>query len=47
MSQSHVGRVCQYIENQESHHRRRTFKDEYHAFLKKYQIKYDERYVWD
>ena len=47
VSQSHVRRVCQYIENQESHHRRRTFKDEYRAFLKKYEIKYDERYVWD
>ncbi|HEX6189569.1 MAG TPA: IS200/IS605 family transposase [Pyrinomonadaceae bacterium] len=47
VSQSHVRRVCQYIENQESHHRRRTFKDEYRAFLKKYEIQYDERYVWD
>ncbi|MGZ5438052.1 MAG: IS200/IS605 family transposase [Pyrinomonadaceae bacterium] len=47
VSQSHVRRVCQYIENQESHHRRRGFKDEYRAFLKKYEIKYDERYVWD
>ena len=47
VSQSHVGRVCQYIENQESHHRRRTFKEEYRAFLKKYEIKCDERYVWD
>ena len=35
VSQSHVGRVCQYIENQERHHRRRTFQDEYREFLKK------------
>lgn len=47
VSQSHVGRVCQYIQNQERHHRRRTFQDEYREFLKKYEIKYDERYVWD
>ena len=47
VSQSNVGRVCQYIENQERHHRRRTFQDEYREFLKKYDIKYDERYVWD
>jgi putative transposase len=47
VSQSHVGRVCRYIENQERHHRRRTFEDEYREFLKKYEIKYDERYVWD
>jgi REP element-mobilizing transposase RayT len=47
VSQSHVGRLCHYIENQERHHRRRTFEDEYREFLKKYEIKYDERYVWD
>jgi REP element-mobilizing transposase RayT len=47
VSQSHVGRVCQYIENQERHHRGRSFQDEYREFLKKYEIKYDERYVWD
>lgn len=47
VSESHVGNVCHYIENQERHHRRRTFEDEYREFLKKYEIKYDERYVWD
>jgi REP element-mobilizing transposase RayT len=36
-----------YILNQEVHHTTRTFKDEYRAFLKKYRIEYDERYVWD
>jgi putative transposase len=34
-----------YIENQ--HHQEITFQDEYRAFLKKYQVEYDERYVWD
>ncbi|MDX6529522.1 MAG: hypothetical protein QOH41_1812 [Blastocatellia bacterium] len=33
--------------NQEKHHRRTTFQDEFRAFLKKYEIEYDERYVWD
>lgn len=47
VSQSHLDRVCRYIENQEQHHRRVTFQDEYREFLKKYQIEYDERYVWD
>lgn len=47
VSQSHVGRVCKYIENQERHHRRRSFEDEYREFLKKYEIQFDERYVWD
>jgi len=47
VSQSHLSRVCEYIEEQERHHQKRTFENEYRAFLKKYQIKYDERYVWD
>jgi REP element-mobilizing transposase RayT len=47
VSQSHVSRVQQYIEQQEEHHRRRSFQDEFRALLKKYQIKFDERYVWD
>ncbi|MGA0333603.1 MAG: IS200/IS605 family transposase [Kiritimatiellia bacterium] len=36
-----------YIDNQETHHQKVTFKDEYRIFLKKYEIEYDERYVWD
>jgi putative transposase len=47
VSQSHVGRVCKYVEGQERHHQRTTFQDEYREFPGKYQIKYDERYVWD
>lgn len=40
-------RLIAYIENQEEHHRRRTFQEEYRAFLDKYAVDYDERYVWD
>jgi len=47
VSQSHLDRVCRYIEEQERHHAGKTFESEYRAFLKKYQINYDERYVWD
>jgi REP element-mobilizing transposase RayT len=47
VSQSNLHEVVQYIETQELHHRRVTFQDEYRAFLKKYEIEYDERYVWD
>ena len=47
VSQSDLGRVISYIETQEEHHQRVTFKDEFRAFLKKYEIEYDERYVWD
>ena len=36
-----------YIDNQETHHQTQTFQDEYRALLKKYEIDYDETYVWD
>lgn len=39
--------VIAYIENQKEHHKKRTFQDEYRAFLKKYKVEYDERYIWD
>ena len=39
--------VTQYIQNQKEHHKTRTFQEEFRAFLKKYDIDYDERYVWD
>jgi Transposase and inactivated derivatives len=39
--------VVDYILNQEEHHKKVTFQDEYRAFLKKYKVEYDERYVWD
>ena len=39
--------VEKYILKQEEHHNKKTFQDEYRAFLKKYKIKYDEKYVWD
>ena len=39
--------VEKYIENQEDHHKSKSFQDEYRAFLKKYEVEYDERYVWD
>jgi len=39
--------LLDYIDHQEEHHRTRTFQDEFRAFLDKYNIQYDERYVWD
>ena len=39
--------LCDYIDSQEQHHRKRTFQDEYPGFLQKYEIEYDERYLWD
>jgi hypothetical protein len=44
---SRVDRVKTYISNQEEHHKEKSFKEEYLQFLKAYDIKYDERYVWD
>jgi len=39
--------VKKYILEQESHHNKKTFQDEYRAFLAKYNMKYDEKFVWD
>ena len=47
VSQSNVEDVSTYIRNQEEHHRRISFQDEYREFLRKQAIDYDEKYVWD
>ena len=47
IGQSNVKAVRKYIANQKEHHSHRTFQDEYRALLKKYNVQYDERYVWD
>jgi putative transposase len=47
VSFSHLDGVRNYLANQEEHHRRRTFQEEFRDFLKRHQIEYDERYVWD
>ncbi|MEO8112718.1 MAG: IS200/IS605 family transposase [Ginsengibacter sp.] len=44
---SQVDTVINYISNQKEHHKKKTFQDEYRAFLKKYHVEYDERYVCD
>ena len=36
-----------YIRNQQEHHRKMTFKEEYLMFLKEYGVEYDERYLWN
>lgn len=41
-----VNAVEEYIENQEEHHKSVSFQDELRAFLKKYKVEYDERYIW-
>ena len=44
---SQVNDVVSYINNQEEHHKKRTFKEEYTGFLKKFEIEYNEEYVFD
>ena len=46
VSPRQVDVVKAYIRDQEVHHKKVTFQDEYRAFLKKYNVDYDERYVW-
>ena len=47
LSASHLDALITYIDQQKEHHRNLSFQDEYRAFLKKYSIDFDERYVWD
>ena len=46
MSQPHADQVVAYIANHAGHHRKRTLQDEY-RLLEKYQVAFDEPYVWD
>jgi putative transposase len=43
---SHVAETIAYIKNQEEHHRKKTFQEEYLAFLTKHRIVYDEKFLW-
>jgi REP element-mobilizing transposase RayT len=47
VSPSDLEALRTYIDNQEKHHKIRTFQEEYRAFLKRYGVDFDERYVWD
>ena len=47
VSESSVDDVAKYIDGQMEHHKRVTFQDEYRAFLKRHNVPYDERYVWE
>ena len=47
VGQTETEKVISYIDGQAEHQRQVTFQEEYRKFLEKYQIEYDERYVWD
>jgi len=46
-SQSHIDQVYNYILNQETHHRQKTFREEYVEFLQKFAVDYNEKYLFD
>jgi REP element-mobilizing transposase RayT len=45
-SHSHITTVIEYINNQEKHHQKKSFKQEYHEFLEKFQIPFEEKYLF-
>lgn len=47
IGQSGVEEVKAYIANQAKHHGARSFEEEFRSFLNRYQVEFDERYVWD
>jgi putative transposase len=47
VSPGHLEALRKYIANQEDHHRKESFQDEFRRLLKKYGLEWDERYVWD
>ena len=42
-----VSQVEEYLANQHEHHRKKSFQEEYLAFPDKFEVDYDERYLWD
>ena len=47
VSPTDMGALVDYIAGQEDHHRKCSFQDELRAFLKRYGVECDERYLWD
>lgn len=47
IGQSQLDQLRKYIANQREHHVQESFQDEFRAFLNRYKIDFDERYVWD
>ena len=46
-SHSQIENIYQYIANQEEHHKKKTFREEYLRFLKEFKVSFDERYIFD
>ena len=45
-SKSHVNNVINYIQNQENHHKKESFTEEYLRFLELFEVDYDKRYIF-
>lgn len=45
-SKSQINQVINYIQNQELHHKKKTFEEEYLDFLEKFEIDYDEKFIF-
>ena len=45
-SKSQLNSVINYIENQEQHHKKKTFREEYINFLEKFEVDYDEKFIF-
>jgi len=46
-SKSQIDAVYKYISNQEQHHKKQSFNDEYLNFLNKFKVNYDEKYIFE
>ena len=46
-SKSHIEDVVNYIKNQEHHHQKKTFREEYIDFLEKFSVEYDDKYLFE
>jgi putative transposase len=44
---SQIDSVCKYVLNQEAHHKKKTFREEYHEFLEKFAVPYEERFLFE
>jgi REP-associated tyrosine transposase len=47
IGESQVKTLKEYIQDQEEHHRKKSFKEEFREILNRYGVSYDERYLWD
>lgn len=46
-SNSQIDKVCKYILNQEEHHKKESFRDEYLKILKNFEVEFDEKYLFE